>query len=150
LQAAVPERAGDFAQAMMDLGATICAPRAAACMVCPIQPGCAATKTGDPTRYPLKAAKPERPTRKGHAYVMVDADGDVYLQSRPEKGLRGGMTEVPGSDWATMLPLADYPVEAAWQHRGQVVHVFTHFRLELEVWSAVVSPERLAGGWWAE
>ena len=149
LQAAVPERAGDFAQAMMDLGATICAPRAAACMLCPIQPGCAATKAGDPTRYPLKAARAERPVRRGHAYVMVDADGDVFLQSRPTKGLLGGMTEVPGSDWAPALPEAAYPASADWRHRGQVVHVFTHFRLELEVWSATVAPEGLDTGWWA-
>jgi len=149
LQAAVPERAGDFAQAMMDLGATICAPRAAACMLCPIQPGCAATKAGDPTRYPLKAARAERPVRRGHAYVMTDADGDVFLQSRPTKGLLGGMTEVPGSDWAPALPEAAYPASADWRHRGQVVHVFTHFRLELEVWSATVAPEGLDTGWWA-
>ena len=149
LQAAVPERAGDFAQAMMDLGATICAPRAAACMLCPIQPGCAATKAGDPTRYPLKAARAERPVRRGHAYVMTDADGDVFLQSRPTKGLLGGMTEVPGSDWAPALPEAAYPASADWRHRGQVVHVFTHFRLELEVWSAVVNPDGLGDGWWA-
>jgi A/G-specific adenine glycosylase len=150
LQASVPERAGDFAQAMMDLGATICAPRAAACMLCPIQAGCIATKAGYPTLYPVKPAKAERPVRKGHAYVMRDADGDVYLQSRPEKGLLGGMTEVPGSDWAATLPEADYPVTGTWQHRGQVVHVFTHFRLELEVWSAEVPAEGFDGGWWAE
>lgn len=149
LQAAVPERAGDFAQAMMDLGATICAPRMAACMLCPIQPGCTATKAGDPTLYPVKPVKAERPVRKGHAYVMRDADGDVYLQSRPEKGLLGGMTEVPGSAWAADLPVADYPVTGAWQHRGQVVHVFTHFRLELEIWSAQVPADGLDGGWWA-
>lgn len=149
LQAAVPERAGDFAQAMMDLGATICAPRMAACMLCPIQPGCTATKAGDPTIYPVKPVKAERPVRKGHAYVMRDADGDVYLQSRPEKGLLGGMTEVPGSAWAADLPVADYPVTGAWQHRGQVVHVFTHFRLELEIWSAQVPADGLDGGWWA-
>jgi A/G-specific adenine glycosylase len=150
LQGSVPERAGDFAQAMMDLGATICAPRTAACMLCPIQPGCAATKAGDPTIYPVKAARAERPTRRGHAYVMLDADGDVYLQSRPAKGLLGGMTEVPGSDWTAALPVADYPAEADWRHRGQVVHVFTHFRLELEVWSASVVPAASDGGWWAE
>ena len=150
LQASVPERAGDFAQAMMDLGATICAPRTALCMLCPIQPGCVATKTGDPTLYPIKAAKPERPVRKGHAYVMLDSDGDVYLQSRPAKGLLGGMTEVPGSDWDSVLPAVDYPAEGGWKHRGQVVHVFTHFRLELEVWSANVAPDKLDGGWWSE
>ena len=149
LQASVPERAGDFAQAMMDLGATICAPRTAACMLCPIQSGCIATRAGDPTLYPVKAAKAERPVRKGHAYVMLDGDGDVYLQSRPAKGLLGGMTEVPGSDWASALPAVGYPVEGGWKHHGQVVHVFTHFRLELEVWSATVDAQALDKGWWA-
>ena len=150
LQAAVPERAGDFAQAMMDLGATICAPRAAACMICPLSDGCAARAEGEPTRYPIKPVKAERPVRRGHAYVMLDGDGDVYLQSRPEKGLLGGMTEVPNSEWVADLPDAAYPVAADWRHRGQVVHVFTHFRLELEVWSAEVAPNGLDGGWWAE
>lgn len=149
LQASVPARAGDFAQAMMDLGATICAPRVALCMLCPIQPGCIATKTGEPTIYPIKPVKAERPVRKGHAYVMLDGDGDVYLQSRPAKGLLGGMTEVPGSEWAAELPGAAYPATGNWRHRGQVVHIFTHFRLELEVWSAAVAPEDLDGGWWA-
>jgi A/G-specific adenine glycosylase len=96
LQASVPNRSGDFAQAMMDLGATICAPRTAACMLCPIQPGCVATRTGDPTIYPIKPAKADRPVRRGHAYVMLDADGDVYLQSRPEKG-RHRFTRSPAS-----------------------------------------------------
>tara|TARA_R110002020_G_scaffold8652_6_gene34389 strand:+ start:3632 stop:4645 length:1014 start_codon:yes stop_codon:yes gene_type:complete len=150
LQASVPARAGDFAQAMMDLGATICAPRAAACLLCPIQPGCTATKAGDPTLYPIKPAKADRPVRKGHAFVMRDAHGDVYLQSRPAKGLLGGMTEVPGSDWSADLSEAAYPLDASWSHRGQVIHIFTHFRLELEVWSAEVPPETLDGGWWAE
>ena len=150
LQASVPARAGDFAQAMMDLGATICAPRAAACMLCPIRPGCIATRQGDPTVYPIKPAKADRPVRKGHAFVMRDAQGDVYLQSRPSKGLLGGMTEVPGSDWSAERAAVAYPVSADWSHRGQVIHVFTHFRLELDVWSAEVAPESLDGGWWAE
>ena len=150
LQASVPARAGDFAQAMMDLGATICAPRTALCMLCPIQPGCVATKEGDPTIYPVKPLKAERPVRKGHAYVMLDGDGDVYLQTRPDKGLLAQMTEVPGSDWAAALPEPAYPAKGEWRHRGQVVHIFTHFRLELEVWSAQVTPDGLDGGWWAE
>jgi hypothetical protein len=133
----------------MDLGATICAPRTTACMLCPIQPGCLATRQGDPTIYPVKPGKAERPVRKGHAYVMRDADGDVYLQSRPAKGLLGGMTEVPGSDWAAELGDVAYPAAGDWKHRGQVVHIFTHFRLELEVWSATVDPHGLDGGWWA-
>ncbi|WP_354066449.1 A/G-specific adenine glycosylase [Devosia sp. 2618] len=150
LQASVPARAGDYAQAMMDLGATICAPRTAVCMLCPIQPGCAATKSADPTIYPIKPSKADRPVRKGHAYVMTDAAGDVYLQSRPAKGLLGGMTEVPGSDWGTDLAEPNYPIQSEWRHRGQIVHIFTHFRLELEVWSATVPPETLDGGWWSE
>ncbi|KFC67336.1 A/G-specific adenine glycosylase [Devosia sp. LC5] len=150
LQASVPKRAGDFAQAMMDLGATICAPRTAICMLCPIQPGCIGAKTADPTRYPLKAAKTERPVRKGHAFVMTDPAGDVYLQTRPDKGLLAKMTEVPTSDWAVDLPAVAYPVEGDWYHRGQVIHVFTHFRLELEIWSAAVASAGLDKGWWAE
>jgi A/G-specific adenine glycosylase len=150
LQTSVPARSGDFAQAMMDLGATICAPRTVVCMFCPIQPGCLATRTTDPTIYPLKPTKAERPVRRGHAYVMIDAAGDVYLQSRPEKGLLGSMTEVPGSDWVAALPAADYPVAGNWKYRGQVVHIFTHFRLELEVWSAEVPADSLDGGWWSE
>ncbi|MGV8853736.1 MAG: A/G-specific adenine glycosylase [Devosia sp.] len=150
LQAAVPARAGDFAQAMMDLGATICAPRAALCLLCPLQTGCIATRQGDPTIYPIKPAKADRPVRRGHAYVMRDGSGDIYLQSRPSKGLLGGMTEVPGSAWGAELAEAAYPLNADWQHRGQVIHIFTHFRLELEVWSAAVAPDSLDGGWWAE
>nr|WP_299729534.1 A/G-specific adenine glycosylase [Devosia sp.] len=150
LQGSVPTRAGDFAQAMMDLGATICAPRKALCMLCPIQPGCIATRTADPTLYPIKPQKADRPTRKGHAYVMTDADGDVYLQTRPGKGLLAQMTEVPGSDWAGELPPPTYPATADWRHRGQISHVFTHFRLELEVWSAMVDPKGMDKGWWSD
>jgi len=149
LQASVPERAGDFAQAMMDLGATICAPRVALCMLCPIQGECLGTRTGEPTLYPIKGQKAERPVRHGHAYVMTDGAGDVYLQSRPAKGLLGGMTEVPGSPWTGEPPPIDYPAAGDWRHRGQVVHVFTHFRLELDVWSAEVDGTELDGGWWA-
>jgi A/G-specific adenine glycosylase len=150
LQLAVPERAGDFAQAMMDLGATICAPKKALCLVCPIRPGCIATREGAPERYPVKPEKAEKPVRRGHAFVMTDAAGDVYLRSRPGKGLLGGMTEVPTSDWGADLGEPAYPLPAEWRHSGQVVHVFTHFRLELEVWSATVSPDGLDDGWWSE
>jgi A/G-specific adenine glycosylase len=150
LQQSVPARAGDFAQAMMDLGATICAPRTASCLICPLQPACHGTRTGNPTFFPVKPEKSERPTRRGHAFVMTDAGGDVYLQSRPGKGLLAGMTEVPGSDWTAELGDVSYPVSADWRHRGQVVHIFTHFRLELEVWSAEVEPNELGNGWWSE
>ena len=150
VQASVPQRAGDFAQALMDLGATICTPRVALCMLCPLRPGCAGTRD-TPLAYPVKPEKAERPTRYGHAFVMLDGDGDVYLQTRAEKGLLAQMTETPVSPWTSNRGDPHYPVAAAWRHRGQVVHVFTHFRLELEVWSATIAhPALLADGWWAD
>lgn len=150
VQAVVPARAGDFAQAMMDLGATICAPRAASCLVCPLQPGCTGTRL-DPLAYPVKAEKAERPTRYGHAFVMRDASGDVYLRTRPPTGLLAKMTETPGSEWTGTKSDPPFPIGADWTHRGQIVHVFTHFRLELEVWSATVADtSALEEGWWAD
>jgi len=150
VQKALPERAGDFAQALMDLGATICAPKAALCMLCPLQSGCAGTATGEPLAFPVKAEKADRPTRYGHAFVILDASGDVFLQKRPEKGLLAQMTETPTSAWVGARTEPAFPFVADWRHRGQIVHVFTHFRLELEVWSATtIDPAALAGGWWA-
>lgn len=150
VQAAVPARAGDFAQALMDLGATICAPRQASCLLCPLEPGCAGAKL-NPLVYPVKAEKAERPTRYGHAFVMRDGDGDVYLQTRAEKGLLAKMTETPGSAWTPASEPVAHPVAAEWRHAGQVVHVFTHFRLELEVWMAVApDTSLLTEGWWAD
>jgi A/G-specific adenine glycosylase len=150
VQASVPARAGDFAQALMDLGATICAPRAVSCLVCPLQPGCAGTRL-DPLAYPVKAEKPERPTRYGHAFVMRDGQGDVYLRSRPATGLLAKMTETPVSDWTGTKAEPVFPVAADWTHHGRIVHVFTHFRLELEVWSATIEDvDRLTDGWWSD
>ena len=150
VQAAVPARAGDFAQALMDLGAMTCAPRAVSCLVCPLQPGCLGTRL-EPLAYPVKAAKAARPTRYGHAFVMRDRAGDVYLRSRPPTGLLAKMTETPGSAWTADSRTVSFPVPAEWTHHGQVVHVFTHFRLELEVWSATIAdPAVLEEGWWAD
>jgi len=150
VQAAVPPRAGDFAQALMDLGATICAPKQTLCMLCPLHPGCRGARTGEPLAYPVKAEKADRPTRYGHAFVIRDADGDVFLQKRADKGLLAQMTETPTSAWTSEAGEPAYPLAAEWRHHGQVIHVFTHFRLELEVWSAdAVDPEALADGWWA-
>lgn len=140
---------GDFAQAMMDLGATICAPREALCALCPLQPTCGGARA-DPLNYPVKTEKPVRPTRYGHAFVMRDASGDVYLQSRAEKGLLAKMTETPTSDWSGTPTAPVYPLPGDWKKAGQVIHVFTHFRLELEVWmTTVADPGALAQGWWA-
>jgi len=150
VQAAVPARAGDFAQALMDLGATICTPKAALCMLCPLQAGCRATKTGTPLAFPVKAEKAKRPNRYGHAFVIFDASGDVFLRQRAATGLLAKMTEVPTSAWTSAPAKPDFPFAAAWRRRDRIIHVFTHFRLELEVWSAATpDPETLVDGWWA-
>ena len=150
VQSSVPPRAGDFAQALMDLGATICAPRFANCLICPLAQDCEGSRL-DPLAFPVKLEKPERPTRYGHAFVMRDSDGDVFLRQRQPKGLLAKMTEPPVSDWISEALPPTFPVEASWRHHGQIIHVFTHFRLELEIWSAqVADPEKLADGWWAE
>ncbi len=136
-------RAGDYAQAMMDLGAGICTPKRPACALCPVNDACLAYARGEAERYPVKAPKAERPTRYGDAFVAVGPDGSVLLRRRPEDGLLGGMAEVPGSPWTSPGGVsgdpAHAPVEAAWQRvASPVVHVFTHFRLELNVYCARV------------
>ncbi len=149
-------RAGDYAQAMMDLGAAICTPKRPSCILCPVAGSCLARARGEAERYPLRAAKAERPTRYGTAYVAVRHDGAVLLRRRPERGLLGGMAEVPGSEWSShhnqMAALANAPIEAGWRRvEGAVVHVFTHFRLELDVYCAGIDRRDTApaGCWWA-
>lgn len=151
VQAVVPARAGDFAQALMDLGATLCTPRAANCLLCPLRSGCAAARSGNPLAFPVKIKKPERPVRYGHAFVIRDAAGNIYLRTRPPKGLLAQMSEPPGSPWAATPHQPAFPFPADWRHHGAIVHVFTHFRLELEIWSAsAVDPGVLGEGWWAD
>lgn len=145
-------RHGDFAQALMDLGATICTPRNPTCALCPWRATCAAFAAGDVTTYPVKLAKAERPTRRGIAYVARRADGAILLRRRADKGLLGGMAEVPGSDWAETAPPAKPPLPADWRALpGTVVHVFTHFRLELTVMRADIGQTvpAPAGMWWS-
>ncbi len=133
-------RAGDFAQAMMDLGATLCSPKKPACALCPWNEPCAARARGDAETFPRKAAKREGKLRRGAAFVVVRADGRVLLRTRPAKGLLGGMSEVPTSAWTHDFDddtaLADAPrfPRATWRRvAGRVSHVFTHFPLELSV-----------------
>src|SRR5690242_14567761 len=96
----VPQRrAGDYAQAMMDLGATVCTPRSPRCVICPLMAGCISRKRGIAEELPRRAPKAERPTRRGLAFVLTRKDGAVLLRKRPTKGLLGGMDEVPSSDW---------------------------------------------------
>jgi len=146
----VPERrGGDFAQAMMDLGATICTPKRPACALCPLNDGCAARATGDAETYPRRMPKREGAPRRGAAFVARRADGFVLLRPRPAKGLLGGMTEVPTTEWAPDFDEGDALAGAAhlfasksmkrigWRRvAGVVRHVFTHFPLELSVYAA--------------
>lgn len=139
-QALVPEhRPGDFAQAMMDLGATICTPRAPNCLICPWAEHCCGRITGLAPSLPRKTPKKEVPTRRGVAFWITRGDGAVLLRRRPEKGLLGGMMEVPSTAWAAKVVEAEAqaPLVADWRKLGGVVeHTFTHFHLELTVWVA--------------
>lgn len=150
------QRPGDYAQAVMDLGATICTPRRPACALCPWTAACAARVSGSPETYPVRAAKIARPTRRGVAYVAVRADGAVLLRRRPPKGLLGGMSEPPGSPWGPAeiraADVASPPVPGRWRRLpGFVEHVFTHFRLELTVVRGDVAATTDApeGAWWS-
>ena len=140
-------RAGDFAQALMDLGATICTPKKPACALCPWMDDCAARGRGDPETFPRKAPKKTGRLRRGAAFVAMRADGAVLVRTRAPKGLLGGMTEVPTTDWthdfAEDEVLAEAPMPRAtlqWRRLpGAVTHVFTHFPLELSVYTANVA-----------
>ena len=148
-------RAGDFAQAMMDLGAEICTPKNPSCLVCPLQQDCAASARGLAEVLPVKAKKLARPSRYGIAFLVQREDGAVLLRQRPEAGLLGGMLEVPSTPWLDALPakkeaLRSAPVTTSWLPvAGTVVHVFTHFRLELSVYRALV-PVDASFTLWAE
>jgi A/G-specific adenine glycosylase len=137
-------RPGDFAQALMDLGATICTPRKPSCVLCPWHLTCRAVAMGIAETLPRKAAKAVRPHRTGIAFWVIDGTGAVLLRRRAEKGLLGGMMEVPSTEWAALAPSAaaaksTAPMAAEWRVLpGQVRHVFTHFELTLTVWAAKV------------
>lgn len=132
------QRSGDFAQALMDLGATICAPRKANCLICPWAEGCEGRRLGIAETLPRKAPKKAKPTRRGVCFWAERADGAVLLRRRPERGLLGGMTEIPSTDWTEDGPGApqkDAPLSGQWSAMGGLVtHTFTHFHLELSVW----------------
>ena len=142
------ERAGDFAQAMMDLGSSICSVRAPQCLLCPLSPDCAAREDGMAEAYPVKAAKKPKPQRRGTAY-WIERDGQVWLVRRPDKGLLGGMRALPSGPWTDEDPgLADAPADADWRDAGSVAHVFTHFALDLRVMTTTSSADRTDGEWW--
>jgi A/G-specific adenine glycosylase len=148
-------RPGDFAQAMMDLGATVCTPKTPACGRCPFADSCAARRRGDAETFPRKKKKAEGRLRRGAAFVVIRADGHVLVRRRAAEGLLGGMTEVPTTEWrhdfvaahaieeapkfalrsaATRKAGVPRSLKVSWQRvPGVVTHVFTHFPLELVV-----------------
>jgi A/G-specific adenine glycosylase len=138
-------RAGDLAQALMDLGSSICTPKKPACVLCPLTERCVARTRGDQETFPRKAAKKSGELRRGAAFIVRRGD-EILLRTRPEKGLLGGMTEVPGSDWlagqeneAALKQAPRLKGMARWQRKAGVVnHVFTHFPLQLVVYTANV------------
>ena len=138
--------AGDFIQAMMDLGQTICTPRSPDCARCPLTAHCAAFLTGEPERYPVKAAKAARPRREGTAY-WLEHQGRVLLVRRQQRGLLGGMLGLPTDE-----PPQQVPVAAQWCDAGAVDHVFTHFALTMRLLCAEpdAEPEMLPpeAVWW--
>lgn len=150
------DRPGDFAQALMDLGATVCTPANPRCMICPWTDDCAARRTGTPEAYPRRKPKPIRPLRRAVAYVLVRSDGAVWLRRRQPKGLLGGMMEVPSSDWtSTAIDEAAArraaPLAVAWRALpGVVRHGFTHFVLELGVWKAKAGRAAPCEGEWVK
>ena len=131
------DRPGDFAQAMMDLGATVCRPRAPLCAECPLRAQCRAFAAGAAEAYPAARARRERPVRHGVAY-WIERDRHVWLVRRPAKGLLGGMVALPGDDWTGASASAAPSL-------GTVSHIFTHFRLELRLERRA---EPVGQGWW--
>ena len=136
------QRAGDFAQAMMDLGATVCLPRGPRCLLCPLEAGCTARKAGIEQDLPRRQPKAAKPTRRAVAFWVMGPQGELLLRRRPEKGLLGGMMEVPSTPWrdapcSAAEARAAAPLEAAWRELpGLVRHTFTHFHFEVTVWAA--------------
>lgn len=145
-------RAGDFAQAMMDLGAGICSVKAPSCLLCPLSGECAAYANGNPETYPVKAAKKAKPSRSGTAYWIQRSD-TVWLVRREDKGMLGGMRALPGDGWSARNDGdAAAPSAAKWRELDKrVQHIFTHFSLELKI-AVTAWPEGARdpgnGEWW--
>ncbi|MFO1107896.1 MAG: A/G-specific adenine glycosylase [Bradyrhizobium sp.] len=136
-------RAGDSAQALMDLGSSICTPKKPACALCPLNGDCAGRARGDQETFPRKAPKKSGALRRGAAFVVTRGN-ELLVRSRPQKGLLGGMTEVPGSHWlvgqedkAALKQAPEFAGATRWHRKaGVITHVFTHFPLELVVYTA--------------
>jgi A/G-specific adenine glycosylase len=154
-QSLVPAtRAGDFAQALMDLGSAICAPKRPACANCPLAASCKAKSLGIQEQLPVKAPERVRPLKRGAAFVATDTQNAVLLVRRPEEGLLGGMMQPPLGPWTDDFPspkeaMLQAPFRADWSKRpGVVRHGFTHFVLEIEVYVAELDARPKAEGKW--
>ncbi|MBS9719801.1 A/G-specific adenine glycosylase [Tianweitania sp. BSSL-BM11] len=145
------DRPGDFAQALMDLGSSICTPRRPTCILCPFKDDCQALALDEPERFPVKKPKAERPVRHGAAFVAVRADGAILLRKRPDKGLLGGMAEVPCSAWQASGGFGpdEAPFQADWKPSGTITHIFTHFALMLDVYRAPFEGPAPSDMWWS-
>jgi A/G-specific adenine glycosylase len=131
---------------MMDLGATVCTPRAPRCLVCPLNEGCLAQASGEPERYPVKPSKKAKPLRKGIA-LWIEREGKVWLVRREEKGMLGGMRALPDDGWSARGDGGGTPGQ--WREAGMVRHGFTHFDLELTVLATTAAEEPIGPGeWW--
>ncbi len=147
------KRPGDYAQAMMDLGATICTPRNANCPQCPFSKNCMALAQGVVDVLPKRVPKKQKPTRRGTAFWLLRKDGAVWIRKRPEKGLLASMMEIPSTHWheEAILGEGDIPTRANWRRTpGIVKHTFTHFHLELAVVHASVSTTPQIEGIWVQ
>ena len=140
-------RAGCYPQALMDLGATVCRPKSPLCMLCPVRAFCAAHALGEMERFPVRARKARVPTRHGLAFVSR-REGEVWLERRPDAGLLGGTLGFPTTAWVEAVERPKDDVPGDWERVGGIVHVFSHFRLELGV--CIGGPPRGAGAWYAE
>ncbi|MFN3517012.1 MAG: A/G-specific adenine glycosylase [Novosphingobium sp.] len=151
MQLTPAERPGDFAQAMMDLGATVCTPRNPRCLLCPLAEVCEGRAAG-PERFPVRPARKDRPTRRGRAF-WIERDGAVWLVRRAGKGMLGGMRALPDDGWSARGDgVSDPPLAGPWQAGGVVRHGFTHFDLELQLmlysgsdWDSLPAS---TGEWW--
>ncbi|MEM9669794.1 MAG: A/G-specific adenine glycosylase [Pseudomonadota bacterium] len=142
------DRPAEFAEGLMDLGATVCTPKRPNCLICSVSELCAARRAGEQERFPIKLKKAPKPHRTGHVFIAL-SKGELLLERRPEKGLLGGMLGLPGSQWGDVAAdeISGAPAQADWQHRGEVRHVFTHFSLTLQVWQGSLKGKRPSGVW---
>ena len=154
-----PNRAGDYSQAIMDLGATICSPTKPKCTVCPWHSNCSASFNNNPEKFPIKKPRNPKPTRYGFAFVAIRKDGAILLRKRPPNGLLASMAEVPGSNWditnqanQSQNNLKFAPLKGNWQKIAKPVrHTFTHFHLNVGIWYTQVDNNTSApeGHWWS-